>query len=252
VGFSQFTFTIQEKPIFFIPPPEQQPILMYILATIAVVLAAVVGSVLARRKLQERNWEKSLLHLFVMSKDGRAFYSYEFGIEKRDPSLISGMLTAMSSFVKETMGSKQQLKSIDQQDKKVILGHGIYSTVAVFAEKDLPIIHNKTEEFVKEFEKLYQAKIEHWDGATSQFKGVGKIVEKYYPVTIEEKVIRGVGREIAKLKEQIISSDNPQEILQLLQQTTDLTERYQDIIREHFNKQYGEIMKLANEKIQTV
>ncbi|MHA1300623.1 MAG: hypothetical protein ACTSO9_14495, partial [Candidatus Helarchaeota archaeon] len=121
VGFSQFTFMIQEKPIFFFPPPEQEPVIWYILATVGAVLAAVVGGMIVRRKFQERHWEKSLLHLFVMTKDGRSMYDYSFGIEEKDPTLISGMLTAMSNFVKETMGSKKHLKSIDQQDKKVIL-----------------------------------------------------------------------------------------------------------------------------------
>ncbi|MHA1377090.1 MAG: hypothetical protein ACTSRG_01795 [Candidatus Helarchaeota archaeon] len=249
MGYSSFSLTIQNKPVYFFPPPTQEPILLYILSTAFVVLGAVVGGLITKRKLQERNWEKSLLHLFIMTKDGRSLYDYSFGIEEQDPTLISGMLTAMSSFVKETMGSKKQLRTIDQQDKKVILGHGQYCTVAVFAEKDLAIIHNKTEEFVNEFEKMYQFKIEKWDGATSAFKGTNKIIERIYPVSIQEKVIRGVGRELSMLKEQILSASDPQEIMKLIQQTTSITERYQDIIRDHFNKEYGEILKIANDKI---
>ncbi len=251
VGFDSFTFTISEKQVPIIPFSAPEPILLYILATIFAVLTAVIAGFIIRRKLQERNWEKSLLHLFVMTKDGRSVYNYPFGISEPDPTLISGMLTAMSSFVKETVGSKKQLKSIDQQDKKVILGHGEHCTVSVFGEKDLPIIHNKTEEFVKEFEKNYRAKLKDWDGSTTPFKGAGGIVEKYFPVSSEDKIIRGVGREILELKEKISSSTNPQEILSLLQNVTNLAETYKDIIREHWNKVYGQILKIANEKIQS-
>lgn len=249
IGFDSFTFSLQNKLIPFIPS-SSEPIWLYIVITVLAVLTAVVGSMIVRRKVQERNWEKSLLHLFIMAKDGRSMYNYPFGIQSTDPTLISGMLTAISSFVKETMGSKQHLKTIDQQDKKVILGHGNYCTVALFSEKNLPIIHNKTSDFVKSFETSYLTKIKDWNGDISIFKGVNKIVEKYFPVSIENKIIQGVGRELLELKERINSSTDPQEILQLLKQTTDLTEKYQNIIRDHFNKQYGEILSIANKKIQ--
>ncbi|MFX1299246.1 MAG: hypothetical protein ACFFD2_30835, partial [Promethearchaeota archaeon] len=251
VGFNSFTFTISEaQKIFpFIPPSQPEPIWLYIITTALIVLTAMVGGLIARRKLQERHWEKSLLHLFIMNKDGRAMYDYTFGIEQRDPTLISGMLTALTSFIKETVGSKKQLKTIDQEDKKVILGHGIYSTVAVFAEKDLPIIHHKTSEFLQTFENSFLAKIKDWDGSTSIFKGVGSMVEKYFPMSTGARIIQGVGNELLILKEGIVSSSDPQEVISLLQKVTGLAERYKEIIREHFNKEYGEILKIANQKV---
>ena len=50
--------------------------------------------------------------------------------------------------------------------------------------------------------------------------------------------------------EQISRSTDPHETLGLLQKTTELAEKYQDIIQRHYNKEYGEILKIANEKIQ--
>ncbi len=252
IGFSSFTFSLQEEKVPLIPPlfATPEPIWLYIITTALVVSMVMVGGLIVRRKLQERNWEKSLLHLFIMAKDGRSMYNYPFGLVTKDPTLISGMLTAMTSFVKETVGSKKQLRTIDQQDKKVILGHGAVSTVAVFAEKDISIIHNKTDEFLEAFERTYGFKIEHWDGSTEVFKGVNKLVEKYFPVSVESKIIQGVSRELLELKERIMSTNDPNEILSLLQEFASLAERYQDVIREHFNKEYGEILKIANKKIQ--
>ncbi len=251
VGFNSFTFTISTEKEFypFIPPAQPEPIWLYIITTALIVLTVMIGGLIARRKLQERNWEKSLLHLFIMNKDGRAMYDYPFGIEQKDPTLISGMLTALTSFIKETVGSKKQLKTIDQEDKKVILGHGTYSTVAVFAEKDLPVIHEKAAEFLKIFEDSFSSKIKQWDGSTSIFKGVSSIVEKYFPISAEAKIIQGVGKELLLLKESINSTSDPQEVISLLQKVTGLAERYQEIIREHFNKEYGEILKIANQKV---
>ncbi|NVM04788.1 MAG: hypothetical protein HWN67_20880 [Candidatus Helarchaeota archaeon] len=267
VGFNSFIISIQNQTIPFIPPEEkpigayvaatamilgpQEPILLYIITTVLVVITAMVGGLIARRKMQERNWEKSLLHLFIMNKDGRAMYDYSFGIEQKDPTLISGMLTALTSFVKETIGSKKQLKTIDQEDKKIILGHGTYSTVAIFAEKDLPIMHHKTSDFLKTFEDSYSGKIKQWDGSTAVFKRVNKIVEKYFPTSAEDQIIRSIGRELLGFKESIISTTDPKEIFGLLQLATKLTEKYQEIIREHYNKEYGEILKIVNEKIKS-
>ncbi|MHA1377091.1 MAG: hypothetical protein ACTSRG_01800 [Candidatus Helarchaeota archaeon] len=251
IGFSQKSFALQENPIPIIPPPMvQEPIWLYIAITALVVAMIGVGGVLIKRKMLERNWEKSLLHLFIMTKDGRSLYNYEFGIEAKDPTLISGMLTALTSFVQETVGSKKGLKTIDQEDKKVILAHGGDCTVAIFAEKDLPIIHRKTSEFLKSFETYYAGKIAKWDGASTTFKSAGELVEKYFPVSVEDKIIRGVGSKLKEIHQNIISATNPQEIFGLLQQVTQLAEQYKEIIREHFNKQYGEIIKIANEKIQ--
>ncbi|MHA1300622.1 MAG: hypothetical protein ACTSO9_14490 [Candidatus Helarchaeota archaeon] len=251
VGVNSYTFSLLEEPILFIPPlSTEQPIWLYVITTALVVAMVGVGGVIVRRKMLERNWEKSLLHLFIMTKDGRSLYNYEFGTEAKDPSLISGMLTALTSFVQETVGSKKQLKTIDQEDKKVILGHGADCTVAVFAEKDLPIIHSRTNDFLKAFETYYAGKIQKWDGSSITFKSAGELVEKYFPVSVEDKIIRAVGVQLSNIKEQINKTEDAQEILSLLHKTTELAEKYQNIIQKHLSKEYGEIIKIANEKIQ--
>ena len=127
-------------------------------------LAAVSITLLLRRQIRMRNWEKSLKNLFVLTKDGLSLFEYSFGIEIQDPALISGMIAALTQFVREATGSKKSLRTVDQEDKKVILQHGQYTTVALLAGKDLPIIHKRIRKFSDDFETSYHKNIKSFDG----------------------------------------------------------------------------------------
>ena len=152
---------------------------------IAVAATTVFALTYGRRKLAERNWVKSLQHLLVLSaKDGRPMYNYSFGSAIKDTALMSGMISAMTEFVRETMGSKKQLRVIDQEDKKIILSHGQLATVTIMANKDLPIIHKNAKEFIRSFELQYGPKIQKWSGNIDIFKGASRIVEDYFPVSM--------------------------------------------------------------------
>ncbi len=59
------------------------------------------------------------------------------------------MIAALTNFVREATGSKKALRTVDQEDKKVLLYHGDYVTVALLSEKDLPIIHKRIKKFTE-------------------------------------------------------------------------------------------------------
>jgi len=125
---------------FVIENPVIVDIFFYVALIVGIALAAIPAAFLSRRFIMQRNWQKSLKNLFVLTKDGLSLYEYSFGIEIQDPALISGMIAALTNFVREATGSKKALRTVDQEDKKVILYHGDYTTVALLGEKDLPII----------------------------------------------------------------------------------------------------------------
>ncbi|MFX1257184.1 MAG: hypothetical protein ACFFAN_04965, partial [Promethearchaeota archaeon] len=63
--------------------------------------------------------------LYVIYDDGRDVFSHEFVKEGlQDPALISGMFTAISSFIKETTRSTQLLKTIDHGDITILIEYG--------------------------------------------------------------------------------------------------------------------------------
>ncbi|MBY8991705.1 MAG: hypothetical protein KGD58_13235, partial [Candidatus Lokiarchaeota archaeon] len=105
-------------------------IIFWVLLSVGLALVSTPVALVSRKYIRQRNWQKSLKNLFVLTKDGLNIYEYSFGIEIQDPALISAMISALTSFVREATGSKKALRTVDQEDKKVILNHGNYITIA--------------------------------------------------------------------------------------------------------------------------
>ncbi len=226
-------------------------LIWYILIGTAVALAAAAYPIISysRRKLQTRNWEKHLRNLFVLSKDGRSIYGYSFGIEIQDPALVSAALMAISSFVSDAVKSKKGLRVIDLEDKKVILGHGDNVTTALIAEKDFPIIRNRTEQFTQAFEERYGGKVASWTGDSSVFKGTDKLIQEYFPVSMEERITRGVKLKLIETHERLESAVEPEVLIGIMREITQLLQRYREIIEEHYMDEYTKLMQMFDEKI---
>jgi hypothetical protein len=220
---------------------------------IGIIIGAAVASVplglVARRQIKQRHWKKALKNLFVLTKDGVSLYEYSFGIEIQDPALISAMIAALTNFVREATGSKKSLRTVDQQDKKVILYHGDYVTVALLSEKDLPIIHKRIKNFTESFEEQYGHHLKTWKGETSIFKGTEILLNKQFPLDVEEQVIRGVKQKLLEFRQQLDSLKDPAHIISLMKHINDFISRYQSIVNTHYIEYYFEIIKIAEEKI---
>lgn len=250
VAFSSTIIEIKRTIIPIIPQSNALPLVILIL--IGFLIAAAIATPAAfviRRQLQQRNWEKSCRNLFVFAKSGVSVYFHTFGIEIQDPTLISAMITALTSFIQEATGSKKLLRTIDQEDKKILLFHGDYTIHALIAEKNLPIIRKNLEKFGRDFEKTFQSKLMNWDGNVGIFKGTEKIIDKYFPVEMEEKIIRGVRLKLTEFLERITSITDPVDVISIFREITEFTTRYQAIINKHYSKEYNELIKIAEEKL---
>jgi hypothetical protein len=241
----------QEIAYFSVSIQVEDPAKMIIF--IGIIIGAVIASVplalVAKRQLKQRNWKKALKNLFVLTKDGVSLYEYSFGIEIQDPALISAMIAALTNFVREATGSKKALRTVDQEDKKVILYHGDYVTVALLAEKDLPIIHKRIKRFTESFEEQYGIHLKGWRGETSIFKGTELLLNKEFPLDVEEQVIRGVKQKLLDFRQQLDSLKDPTHIISLMKHINDFITRYQSIVNTHYIDYYFEIIKIAEEKI---
>ncbi|MFX0148003.1 MAG: hypothetical protein ACFE8E_09700 [Candidatus Hodarchaeota archaeon] len=238
-------YTVQ----FEIRVPVNIVLIVAIAASIA--FASVPLALVARRQIRQRNWEKSLKNLFVLTKDGLSLYEFSFGIEIQDPALIAGMIAALTQFVRETTGSKKLLRTIDQEDKKVILFHGEFTTVALLAEKNLPIIHNRIKKFTQEFESNFYKQIKSFDGEISAFKHADVIVNKYFPIDVEEQVIRAVRQKLIEFRERLDVLKDPRHIISLMREITEFLSRYRTIVNEHYLDYYNQIITSAEQKIST-
>jgi hypothetical protein len=224
-------------------------LILIISLSLAIGVVSIASTLVVRRQLRLRNWEKSLRNLFVLTKDGLSLYEYSFGIEIQDPALISGMIAALTQFVREATGSKKALRTVDQEDKKVLLFHSSYTTTALLAEKDLPIIHKRIKSFAEEFETTFKKNIKLFSGEVSAFKSANVIVNKYFPLDVEEQVIRGVREKLIEFRERLNVLSDPRHIVSLIREITEFISRYQAIVNEHYLNYYNEIIKVAEQKI---
>ena len=246
-----YSVSIQVVPIPVVPIPVDNTgkIIMYVGIIAGVAVASVPLAFVARRQLMQRNWKKSLRNLFVLTKDGISLYEYSFGIEIQDPALISAMIAALTNFVREATGSKKALRTVDQEDKKVILYHGDYVTVALLAEKDLPIIHKRIKRFTESFEEKYGIHLKGWSGETTMFKGTEILLSKEFPLDVEEQVIKGVKQKLLDFRQQLDLLRDPAHIISLMKHINDFISRYQSVVTTHYIDYYFEITKIAEEKI---
>ena len=226
-------------------------IMFWVLLSVGIVLVSIPSAVVARKYIRQRNWEKSLKNLFVLTKDGLSLYEYSFGIEIQDPALISAMISALTNFVREATGSKKSLRTVDQEDKKVILYHGNHTTTALMSEKDLPIIHKRIRKFTEAFEEQFGIHLKKWTGETSIFKGAEVIVNKNFPIDVEGQIIRGVRGKLTEFRNKLETMIQAREIISLMREITEFISRYRTIVNEYYIDYYFEIIKIAEEKISS-
>ncbi|MFX0059559.1 MAG: hypothetical protein ACFE8J_14775 [Candidatus Heimdallarchaeota archaeon] len=120
--------------------------------------------------------------LFVIYGDGRDIFSYQFAEDMaQDPALISGMFSAITSFVKETTKSEDLLKKIDHGDITILIEYGKYIFCALFVKgNETAEIRARLKEFVETFETKYSEILVDWSGALIHFKEDHKLVEEIF------------------------------------------------------------------------
>ena len=188
-------------------------------------------------------------NLFIFTKDGLSLYEYSLGIEIQDPTLISAMISALTNFVREATGSKEALRTIDQEDKKMILYHGNHTTITMMSDKDLPIIHKRVKKFSEIFEGEFDSTLKHWDGETTAFKSAEVMVNKCFPIDVERQIIHGVRGKLIEFRNILETMSESREIISLIREITDFISRYRAIVNKYYIDYYFEIIKIAEEKI---
>lgn len=120
--------------------------------------------------------------LYIIYEDGRGVYNYEFSKEaEQDPGLISGMFSAITSFVKETTKSTEALKTIDHGDITILIEYGKNLFGALFIKGNQSSeIRTQLRNFVNNFQEKYQKSLEDWSGALAPFSDAEKLVNKTF------------------------------------------------------------------------
>ncbi|MFW9820076.1 MAG: hypothetical protein ACFFE5_10755, partial [Candidatus Thorarchaeota archaeon] len=127
----------------------------------------------------------NLEHILVLYKaTGTCIYFKSFGSEQIDPELISGFISAISSFGKDLV-SQEELNEISYGDKMLLLSDGENIRVAlVLGKKASLILRRNLMDFINKFERAYNNDLPNWRGQLNIFREAGTIVDDILSTSI--------------------------------------------------------------------
>ncbi|MFX0186863.1 MAG: hypothetical protein ACFE8A_03905 [Candidatus Hodarchaeota archaeon] len=169
-----------------------------ILAVIGGAVGAVVGvqrKVIAPKKREKERILREVTtifddavnmeHILVIYKGtGTCLFFKSYGMEEIDPELISGFLTAVSSFGRE-MDSQEALNEIQYGDKMLLLADGEYVRVALVLDKQASLfLRQHLKDFIDAFEIEYGQHLPEWRGQIDVFMDAGELVDVKFHTSI--------------------------------------------------------------------
>ncbi|MFX0100886.1 MAG: hypothetical protein ACFFCS_15025 [Candidatus Hodarchaeota archaeon] len=129
--------------------------------------------------MAELDWRKKMRNLYVITKGGVCIFEKTFTSEDTmDSMLVSGGLTGVVTIVQEMTKSDKRLNSIQQEGHNILLAYGDYVTVALIAQEDLVILHDKIKRLRIEIESFYMDVLPGWSGDIEVFKPISVLVDK--------------------------------------------------------------------------
>ncbi|MFX1363384.1 MAG: hypothetical protein ACFFCE_10220 [Promethearchaeota archaeon] len=180
----------------------------------------------------------SLEHVLVLYKGtGVCIYFKSFGSEQIDPELISGFISAISSFGKDLV-CQEELNEISYGDKMLLLSDGEFIRVALVLSKQASLILRRNlMEFIHTFEKVYAENLPKWRGQLNIFRDAGIIIDDIFStsiilpheITYEHSSVKTLkkpqSREVIKIAENLMkdSERNFFFIATLLKESTEKT-----------------------------
>ncbi len=118
----------------------------------------------------------------MIYNDGRDVFNFAFvegGLQ--DPGLISGMFSAITSFIKETTKSKTVLRTIDHGDVTILIEYGNQVLGALFAKgNQFSEVRNQLRSFIDKFEQKHATVLPNWNGALAHFKQDEVLVKEFF------------------------------------------------------------------------
>ncbi|NVM01219.1 MAG: hypothetical protein HWN67_02710 [Candidatus Helarchaeota archaeon] len=148
-------------------------------------------------EIEQKYSMRILRYLLVVQKHtGVTFYRGKLGSdEELDPFLVSGFLSAISSFGTELSLDKKEtmMKKLTYEDFEINLEDGEYIRAALLSHgKGTEFLSDKLKQFVGQFEEKFITEIINWSGKMSVFNQASEIllnimpVIKIYPPTEKE------------------------------------------------------------------
>ncbi|UCE74922.1 MAG: PKD domain-containing protein, partial [Methanomassiliicoccales archaeon] len=153
-----------------------------------IILAFLIG-ILIFAVAREIRYRYSIEEVFLVDNAGVLLVHMSQGESKAiDAKLVSGMLTAVQEFVKDSFRGSDSAEDMDIEgalgkleygDFKIVIERGTYTFLsAVISGYDNKRLRKRMKDVVEEFEEKYSHTLADWDGDMAKFEGAGIIVSK--------------------------------------------------------------------------
>lgn len=118
---------------------------------------------------------------FIITKSGILLDYYDFTSSGKinNPQLFSGLMVAVNSCLRESIVGCRYLKTMDAGPRKIIIGHGFYTSAIMIVERYTHQLERILNRLLILFELQFYNELKDFDGSTSEFHRFDKIIEKY-------------------------------------------------------------------------
>jgi parallel beta-helix repeat protein len=119
--------------------------------------------------------------VFIMTNDGILLNHYiNTQATRIDEDILTGMLTAVQSFIKDSMKKKSDLKQLKMGDFNIIIEKGKLVSAVVFTNaEETETISKQLKPMIKELEIIEKKILEDWDGNVDSLGSLHEYAQKF-------------------------------------------------------------------------
>ena len=120
----------------------------------------------------------------IYKESGVSIFFKSMGLENVDPDLISGFISAVSSFGAK-IELQESLTEMKYGEKSLLLSDGKYIRVGiVLSKKGSKLMRTHLKQFVEEFEERYADVLPNWQSSLLIFRDADDLVDKIFNTSI--------------------------------------------------------------------
>ncbi len=117
--------------------------------------------------------------IFLIYKDGRLIAHYTpTHIDKADPDIIAGMITALQEFIKHCLKTGEPLRSIGYGSMTLFIVSGENVYLAAMVSGRVADIEERMRRALTLIERRYKQYLTYWDGDLTPFAGAESILRR--------------------------------------------------------------------------
>jgi hypothetical protein len=155
----------------------------YIIGTMLLVLGSIVfGYALVYSvALDELDWRKHLVDLYVIKEGGLLAYHHEFVKGKIvDQALTAAGMSGVQSLFQEIISTDDGLNIVSIGSSEILFSHGKYITCVLVTKEPYRILLTKVDNFTKRFEKIFWGLLRNVSGSLNDFEAAHELVHEVF------------------------------------------------------------------------